>query len=406
MKILLLTNLFPPDYDGGYELNAWKVANGLRGRGHQVDVLTSRWRAGFAGDRTELPWVHRILENRPHLPPSTWKMPWVRLPMLWHLVYRESIAWVNVPRVRRFLGGRSYDLAYIFGLHDVGLGCAYPAQEAGIPTLWHFGDHFVADHQGRYTYSFLFSLFGRTVLRSVKSREQRIRFEHAAFVSRFLEGYFAERGVRPAHSYVIPRGIEFPMTEAVDRPRDDPPVFLMASRLGRDKGIHIALEAARILSERRPGGDWRLHIAGSGDAEHEARLRNLSELCPPGSVEFLGRLSREEVIGRMRSATAFVSASVWGEPFANTVIEALAAGTPLIASDAGSIFEVVQDGTTALVYEKDSPAALADRMERILGDPELRTRLAVNGLKRIEEGYTMDAILDRTEDVMRRAVTT
>lgn len=405
MRILLLTNLFPPDYDGGYEISAWKAANGLRGRGHEVDVVTSRFRPGFEGRRNDPPWVHRILSNRPQLPPPTWKMPWVRLPMVYRLMHHESVAWVNVPRLRRFMRGRSYDLAYIYGLHDVGLGCAYVPQALGVPVLWHFGDHYLADHQGRYAISSLFRAVGNTVLRTVRIREESIRIRHAAFISRFLEEYFVDRGVRPDHSYLIPRGIEFPLNDDVGRARAEPPVFLLASRLSKDKGIHVALEAARELAARSPELRWTMQIAGAGDEAYEASLRDAaSDPVLKGRVEFLGRLPRERVLDLMTSATAFISASVWPEPFGNTIIEALAVGTPLIASDAGAIMEMVEPGKSALVYPRNSPSDLAGHMERVLLETGLANSLAERGLQRIREAYAFEAILDTTERVMKECL--
>jgi glycosyltransferase involved in cell wall biosynthesis len=400
VRILLISNLFPPDYDGGYEMNAWKVAHGLRDRGHEVSVLTSLYRPGFEGAKEDPEWVFRVLENRPHLPAPTWKMPWVRLPMLRDLIYRESVAWVNVPRVRRFLESRSFDLAYVFGLHDVGLGCAYEPQRLGIPVLWHFGDHFLADHQGRYTYSSLFNLTGNTVLRSVRCREALIKVSWAAFVSRALQDYFAERGVVARRSFVVPRGVEFPVWDGSARELDEPPVFLMASRISKDKGIHVAVEAARLLALRRPELEWEMHVAGSGDDAYLSELRAAAS----ERVRFLGRLSRPETLDRMRRATAFISASVWSEPFANTIIEALACGTPLIGSEVGSIFEVVESRKSALTYPAESAEELSLRMEALLESATLRESLSREGAAVIRERYTLDKILDLTLDVMNAVV--
>ena len=403
MRILLVSNLFPPDYDGGYELNAWKIARGLRDRGESVDVLTSKFRPGFRGERSEPEWVYRMLENRPHLPPPTWKMPWVRLPMIYHLIHRESIAWVNVPIVRRFLKGRSYDLVYIFGLHDVGLGCAYVPQEMGLPILWHFGDHFLADHQSRYTRSPLFNLTGNTILRSVRVRESRIVLKNAAFVSSFLQKYFLDRGVAPEHSYVVPRGVEFPVYDGEPREIESLPVFLLASRLSKDKGVHVALEAGKILAARRPELAWEIQVAGSGDEAYRDRLQAMADSIP-GRVRLLGRLSREETLDKMRHSFAFISASTWPEPFGNTIIESLGMGVPLIASEAGSLLEVVESGRSALTYSPESPEDLANQMERLLTSPELQQSLALEGAAVVRERYTLPRILDRTVELMNEIV--
>jgi glycosyltransferase involved in cell wall biosynthesis len=174
----------------------------------------------------------------------------------------------------------------------------------------------------------------------------------------------------------------------------------MASRISKDKGIHVAVEAARILSLRRPELEWELHVAGSGD---DAYLSELKEAAG-ARVRFLGRLSRPETLEKMRRATAFISASVWSEPFANTIIEALACGTPLIGSEVGSIFEVVESGKSALTYPAESAEELSLRMEALLDSGELRESLSREGAAVIRERYTLDKILDLTLDVMNAVV--
>jgi glycosyltransferase involved in cell wall biosynthesis len=323
--------------------------------------------------------------------------------MLYHLVYRESIAWVNVPRMRRFLKGRTYDLAYIFGLHDVGLGCAFVPQEFGIPILWHFGDHFLADQKSRYTYSPLFNLMGHTILRSVRKREQRVRVRNAAFLSVALEKYFAGRGVIPDHSYLIPRGIEFPIYDGEPRILESPPVFLLACRLSKDKGVHVAIEAGKILDARGPDRPWQLQIAGAGDPSYENQLHAMAESIPD-RVRFLGRLTREETVQHMRGATASINASVWPEPFGNSIIESLASGAPLIASETESIVEIIEPGRSALTYPRESATALADRMQEILESEALRDSLSREGAAVVRERYTATKILDRTVEVMNEVV--
>jgi type III pantothenate kinase len=99
----------------------------------------------------------------------------------------------------------------------------------------------------------------------------------------------------------------------------------------------------------------------------------------------------------MKSATAFIFSSVYGEPFSSTIIESMACGTPLIGADDGSILEVVEPGVSALVYPKNDPAALAAHMERVLDDPAHAQRVAAAGIETIRARYTIDRILDLTE---------
>ena len=185
-------------------------------------------------------------------------------------------------------------------------------------------------------------------------------------------------------------------------------MFFMASRLDREKGIDTALQALGLLSARRPDLSWKLEVAGNpGDPAYRTELDHLIALGGiTNRVSFVGKLSRDQVLAKMREATAFVSCSRYGEPFAGTIIETLASGTPLIGSIDGSIKEVVVDGESALLFAKDDAQKLSEHMEAVLTDGALRTKLALNGLNVIEERYTLDKILDQTEatfiDVLAR----
>lgn len=403
MKTLLLSNLFPPDYDGGYEMNAWKIARGLRARGMDLEVVTSRFRPGFTPVEEE-PWVHRLFELRLPVVGSPYKGIAHKVDAFRRLAHNEGMVPSNLSALRRFLKDRTYDVAYVFGLHNVGVACAYALTERNIPILWHFGDHYLAERQGYWDKSVTYRLATQTIFRDAYRAESNLDLGHTAFVSRFLLNHYHGHGVPLKETYVLPRGIEYKLGADVNRPRDEPPVILMAGRLSSDKGFHIALRAARSLLDRRPSLVWRLRIVGSGDDAYLAELKEMA--APMGDrVEFAGKLTREEVLKALSRATVFVSASVWGEPFANTIIEALGAGTPLIGSDAGSILEVVRSGESALIYPKDDPDALSQELERALDDPALRRSLAKSGVQRIAEAYTLDAILDRTEEILAEVAT-
>jgi glycosyltransferase involved in cell wall biosynthesis len=121
-------------------------------------------------------------------------------------------------------------------------------------------------------------------------------------------------------------------------------------------------------------------------------------------ISFPGQLGRAEVIARMKSATAFIFSSVYGEPFSSTIIESMACGTPLIGADDGSIMEVVDPGVSALVYRKNEPAELAAHMERVLDDPAHAQKVAAAGVETIRERYTLDQILALTEETFARVI--
>jgi glycosyltransferase involved in cell wall biosynthesis len=397
VNILMVSNKTPPDYDGGYELRAFQIANALRERGHNVDMATSFLRPGFKLEAPEPDWVHRIFK---FVPISDKSGVARKMDAAWRRVLCTNVAAHNVPAMSEFLKDRSYDLAYCFGLHRISLASAYPITEKGIPILWHAGGTYIVDQLHRWPSEmpgFKFAM--NTAARKWYELEKQVDYSNIAYVSEFLKGYFEEHGMSVPHPYVISRGADFEPLKDVDRHRQQPPLFFMASRLDREKGIDTAVSAVGLLKSRRPDLDWRLEIGGKpGDQSYRDELDRLAEnLDVADRITFLGKLTRDQVLEKMRVATAFVSCSRYGEPFAGTIIETLASGTPLIGSIDGSIKEVVEHEKSALLFERDDAQTLSQHLERVLTDPAMAQRIALAGTEVIETRYTLAKILDQTE---------
>ncbi len=143
------------------------------------------------------------------------------------------------------------------------------------------------------------------------------------------------------------------------RRRTDGP-FLFVGRLAEEKGVRILLAAWRLLGPER-----QLRIVGDGPLAGE--VQEASAVTP--NVIPVGRRSREDVVAEMRSARALIFPSLWYEGMPVTLIEAFAAGLPVIASGLGAINDVVRDGETGRLVAPGDARALADAVERIAGLP-------------------------------------
>lgn len=404
LRILLVTNKCPPDFDGGYELRAFQIAQALRARGHQLDVVTSRYREGYQGPREDPAWVHRIFRYAGPSKQSGWRR---KLDRVLQFVRGTRVAAENGPALESFLARREYDVAYCFGIVRIGFATLERLTQRSIPILWHAGDAHLVDRFVKWPkqvpgYDLALRLFAGKWWR----KEQAADFRNIAVVSEFLRERFVEGEFPVRRLFVIPRGIDFSLAEDLDRERDEPATFLMASRLDPQKGIHHAIAAGGMLLRRRPDLAWKLVIAGQpmtpGYGEELKALAAKEGIG--GRVELIGRQAHGEVMARMRRATGFIFASIYGEPFSSTIIETLACGTPLLGSDDGSILEVVKPEQEGLIHAKNSPEELSRNMERVLDHPELRRDLSLAGLKLIRQRYTIDRIMARTEEVMEEVI--
>lgn len=170
--------------------------------------------------------------------------------------------------------------------------------------------------------------------------------------------------------------------------------FLSVSHLRREKGHHVLLEAFALVRERAPAS--RLRLLGDGplrpDLERHAYALGISD-----GVEFTGAV--EDVWAHLAEARVAVLPSLT-EPQGIAVLEALAAGCPLVASRVGGIPEMVDHGRNGhLVPPGDAPA-LAGAMLRLHGDDQLRVRYRDEGL-RTADRWRMDTTVRRYEALYR-----
>ena len=178
------------------------------------------------------------------------------------------------------------------------------------------------------------------------------------------------------------------------RPRDelraelgfDGPTLVFAGRLTAQKSLDLGIEAAR-----RAG----VALVIAGDGPDRAALERL------GHARFLGALPRERVLELFRAADAALLSSSW-ENFPHSVVEALAVGTPVIATRTGGVAEVVADGKNGLVVEPGDLDALTAAIERFFADAELAERLHTNAVGSVA-GYSAERIYGQLEEILLEA---
>ncbi|MGE3619398.1 MAG: glycosyltransferase family 4 protein [Acidimicrobiia bacterium] len=168
------------------------------------------------------------------------------------------------------------------------------------------------------------------------------------------------------------------------------PTVLFLGRHEPRKGLAVLLEAFAHLP-----GDTRLWVAGEGPQTAELRARH-----DDPRIEWLGRISDEERAARMRGATVFCSPSTSGESFGMVLLEAMAAGTALVASDLDGHRNVATHDIDALLAPVGDASALARQLELVLTDDDLRHRLVVGGRKRADE-LAMPRLAERYVDLYR-----
>jgi phosphatidyl-myo-inositol alpha-mannosyltransferase len=219
--------------------------------------------------------------------------------------------------------------------------------------------------------------FGRRAMRGYADRlHGRIAVSGAA--KHFIERYF------PGDYKVIPNGVDvdrFQRAVPLARWQDGTRNILFVGRFEPRKGLLELLKAYRIL--KKTGCDCRVLVVGSGPLAREAR-RYVATRRLKG-VEFLGRVSDEEKAQLYRTADVYVSPATGGESFGIVLLEAMAAGTAIVASDIHGYKGVVRRGREGLLVPPRDPKAIAAAVARLLNDDEERLEMAAAGRLRAEE---------------------
>ncbi len=158
-------------------------------------------------------------------------------------------------------------------------------------------------------------------------------------------------------------------------PTDGPTIFFLGRHEPR-KGLDVLLAATAELPD-----DVRVWVGGDGPQSAELRARYAHD----PRIEWLGRIGDEERAARMRGCTVYCSPSVRGESFGMVLLEAMASGCALVASDLDGHRNVATDGVDALLAPVGDAAGLAKALRRVLEDSTLRAELVEGGRRRADE---------------------
>lgn len=177
------------------------------------------------------------------------------------------------------------------------------------------------------------------------------------------------------------------------------PTVLFVSRHEERKGLRVLLQAAQALDP-----DVTIWVASDGDQTAELKAEfGTGEAHPSARIEWLGRISDQEKRSRMRAASVFCAPSLGGESFGVVLLEAMAAGTPIVASNISGYSLVARDGTDALLVPPGDSDALSAGLRRALDrGPEVEDRVQ-RGRERADEFsmYTLGSLyLDKYERVL------
>ncbi|HMR31944.1 MAG TPA: glycosyltransferase family 4 protein [Geminicoccaceae bacterium] len=321
--------------------------------------------------------------------------------------YRFTLAYYlhYAVAVARDMRRRRIELAHIFG--NPNFIPIIRHFNPGIRICLHSHDHALADFDRELTLK---------------------RLRHADLIlgcSRFITDNIAKRFPEVAERcHHLHNGVDERFLGVASRPEESRNV-LFIGRVTPEKGVHVLVEAFGRVAERH---DAHLAIVGPNDlapkhfvdpfgqdpllagVEHYygragAYLRDLQAAAAgSGRTSFVGRIANSEIVDRLATAGVFCFVSLWHEPFGIPMIEAMAAGLPVIATNAGAAPEIVENGVTGLLVERGDAAGLSAALDRLLGAPAERRRMGEAGRERVRRHFLWDHSVARLEQLYAAVV--
>jgi glycosyltransferase involved in cell wall biosynthesis len=299
-----------------------------------------------------------------------------------HLIYHQLTLSIVDELARRAI-------PTVLTMHDYKMGCpAYVLYRDGAPCdLCTTGPV-----ENAFLHRCVKGSLAGSLLAAIEARTARMRGSYRKIDAHIAPSAFAGRvaiatGLDPDTVHVLPNFLpEEELREPVEA-LDEEPRFFFAGRLQEVKGIRDMLSA---YAGDDPGLGT-LVLAGAG-GELEGEVIAAAERAP--NVEYLGRLSRAQVLSQLRRSRAVLMPSRWHENNPMSLLEARAVGVPVICTDMGGLPEMVEHGVDGIVVPSAQPCALSDAIRQLSKDRRLAQEMGLRGHERLLRDNAPDVHYD------------
>jgi len=302
---------------------------------------------------------------------------------------------IYILRLARFIRANHIDIVHTNSLKADVIGGA-AARLAGRPVIWHVRDRIEDDYlPTRVARAFrrLSRIMPNYVIANSQATLRSLRLGKCVRGTSIPSGIEMTRRTAVVHDGT---GL-VAITEA--NGARSPHRIGLVGRISPWKGQHIFIQAAALVLKRFP--EARFFIIGAalfGEDRYDQEIRRLPEqLGIEDNVEFSGfRSNIHDVIAEL---DLLVHASTMGEPFGQVIIEGMAAGKPVVATNGGGVPEIVEDGRTGILVPMSDVEAMASAICQILSDPVRAKTMGMRARQRVADRFTIEQTARRVEAV-------
>lgn len=401
MRILFLSNFYPPARPGGYTQWCHEVVERLAGRGHVIGILTSRYEMAKAPVNEQN--VYRLLHLEGDL---AYYQPF-QFFTTWKKQHRENLIFLE-QTVKDFVP----DLIFVWGMWALSKSLPALAEQL-LPgrVVYYLSDYWplAVDMHTEYWRSpaqrwpmqLTKQVLSKVALSMLaKEGKPDLKLKHVICVSARVREILVEAGLPIQHARIIHGGTDMKRFPEV-RERDykaERLKLLYAGQLVRHKGVHTAIEAMASLVNKHGFNRVTLNLYGSGHPDYEAYLLELVEKERlKDFVKFHKPVSKDKMVGILQQFDVLIFPSIYEEPLARITQEAMASGLVVIGTTTGGTKEILKEGETGLTFAPEDADDLVEQITRLNLDPDLCCRLAEAGRQTVLEHFTLDKMVSEIE---------
>jgi glycosyltransferase involved in cell wall biosynthesis len=395
LRVLSVGNAYPPHHLGGYEVIAHGVTEELLHQDAEVRVLTTDHLNTSVSSPELTADIHRELR-------------WYWHNHMWPEMsgsMRLSLERHNARAFERHLREFKPNVIAWWAVGGMSLSLLERARRAGIPSVLFILDYW--PDYGLQHDQWLRMWRHRATLGRLAERltgiPTTLDLDHAGrwlFCSQTMADATLAMGIQPTDSGLLPPGVDgdFLAGGLTGPPAQWSGKLLYLGRVVEQKGVLTAVEALAQLPDMTT-----LKIVGDGDARYRKALADrAAELGVAERVQFAPAVSHQQTIDEYRAADALIFPVQWPEPFGLVPLEAMALGTPVLATGTGGSGDYLEDGENCLLFKPGEATDLASAVTRLAADPALRERLRDGG-RRSAASHSAEAFNRAAADELRAA---
>lgn len=372
MRIGIISQFYYP-ITGGISEHVYYLAKSLKKLGHEPSIITSKF------------FNHKDIDGgngSVNVIRIGWNVP-IPIPI------NGTFGNVNVGyqvgmKINNICVKEKFDLVHIHNPMDPTLPLT-SLRNVSIPKIGTFHNS-----HSRYNLAHLaYEIFRNQLRQYADLLDGRITVSHSA--EKFLGEYF------PGDISVIPNGIDLdrfnPNVKPLEKFNDGTINILFVGRMDTRKGLKYLLKAFSLISEQYPR--CRLIIVGGGWLKNYYKIYLSNGLSK--KVFFEGYVSRADLPRYYASSDIFCAPAIGGESFGIVLLEAMASGKPIVASDISGYNELIQNGKEGILVAPENPKAIMEAVIKLINHKDLRKKLGENGLLKAKE-YGWDEVTKQIED--------